>query len=72
MNISLPTHRRVPWDAGGRLDGRPLGDAHPLAAGSRVISPQLGFRPLVLRICAATRLIVRLRDRRPEPVAGAR
>jgi hypothetical protein len=29
MNITPPTHRRVPWDAGGRSDGRPLGDAHP-------------------------------------------
>lgn len=40
MNIPPPTHRRVPWDAGSRLDGRPLGDAHPRASGRKPdISP---------------------------------
>ena len=33
MSISPPTHRRVPWDAGGRLNGRPHGDSHPRASG---------------------------------------
>ena len=30
--ISPPTHRHVPWDAGGRFIGRPHGDAHPRAS----------------------------------------
>jgi hypothetical protein len=30
--LSPPTHRRVPWDAGGRFIGRPHGDAHPRAS----------------------------------------
>jgi DNA-directed RNA polymerase specialized sigma24 family protein len=33
MNISPPTHRRVPWDAGGRLNGRQHGAPHPRASG---------------------------------------
>lgn len=34
MNITPPTHRRVPWDAGGRPNGRRHGDSH-LRAGGR-------------------------------------
>jgi hypothetical protein len=33
MNIPHYPHRRVPWDATGRLQARPCGDAHPRACG---------------------------------------
>jgi hypothetical protein len=33
--ISHPTHKRLPWDTGGRSDGRPYGDAHMRASGRR-------------------------------------
>ena len=33
MQISPPTHRTCPWDAGGRLHGRQHGDSHPRASG---------------------------------------
>lgn len=33
MTTSPPTHRTVPWDAGGRLNGRPHGEAQPRARG---------------------------------------
>ena len=33
MNLSPPTHRRAPWDAGGRLNGRQHGDPHPRVSG---------------------------------------
>jgi hypothetical protein len=40
MNISPPTHRRVPWDAGSRMDGRRPGEAHPRTSGRKPgISP---------------------------------
>jgi len=33
MTKSPPTHRSVPRGAGGRLNGRQLGDAHPRVSG---------------------------------------
>ncbi len=40
MKPSPPSHRKAPWDAGGRLDGRLRGGTHPRAGGRKLdISP---------------------------------
>ena len=43
MTTNPPTHRRVPWDAGGRLNGRPHGDSHPRACGRELENSPLRF-----------------------------
>ena len=54
MNIPHYPHRRVPWDAAGRSQARPRGDAHPRACGRGPgISPPW---PSVARVAPAYRI----------------
>ncbi len=64
--ISPPTHRRVPWDAGGRFIGRPHGEAHPRASDrDPEISP---LRFPVARVQASQRGTMRFPRRAPREV----
>lgn len=83
MKPSPPSHRNAPWDAAGRLDGRPRGDTHPRAGGRKPdVSPsRLPVARVALRVpCPGYRVFSEDAylagadvsfDSRP-PVAGAR